>query len=376
MTGRKRIAFVTEEVSLGSIVYSNVKFAQRLIDLGHEVDFVGIKDVVEDHRAQYPAEVKCFALGTDRVREGPLAFARYAKDRRPDAIFASCHLQALICAAGVRLLPYKPRLIVKSHISTEVLLSTQTTFFDRKLLVHALRLIAPRGTRFIAVSDEGARDFERAMGTPRGFVETLYDPVLPPANREFGQFRHPWLEGAEDNLVLSVGRLHPQKDYPLLLRAFALARARRADLRLMILGDGDERQALEVLAAELGIAGAVAMPGFADPGEAYRRASLFVCSSAYEGLCNVIIEALDAGCKVVSTDCPVGPAEVLENGKHGLLVPVGDAEALAGAMLAALDSPGTPEAGRRRAMDFHIDSVWPVFAELAGIAPQPSTSSA
>lgn len=369
-TARKRIAFVTLSVSLGSILYSNIKFAQRLIDEGHEVDFVGIEDVVDEHRAAFPQEVQCFALGAYRVRQGPAAFRRYAMERRPDAIVVSGHLQSLIVAAAARFLDYRPRLLLKTHVSTRAILGSQRTFFDRHLLKHALRIVAPPFAQFLAVSEAGRRELAEEVRVPLSRTTTLYDPVFPTGVREAPVADHPWLDHEDgcDFLVLFVGRYAFEKDLPLLIEAFATVAKARPGARLLMYGRGEcEQQARDAVAAH-GLADKVAVRGYVDPLLAYRKADVFVVSSTYEGLCNVIIEAMNEGCRVVSTDCPVGPREVLEDGRHGQLVPVGDAGALAEAILRSPELPYDADAAKRRAQDFHLDAVWPVFADLIGLS--------
>lgn len=371
----KRIAFVTLSVSLGSILYSNIKFAQRLIDEGHEVDFVGIEDVADKDRLAFPPEVRCFALAAHRVRQGPFAFRRYALKRRPDTIIASSHLQCLIVALAVRMLDYRPRLVLKAHISTPELLKRQQSFFDRFLLMPALRLVAPQRTMFAAVSEAGARELQTSLGLKSDSVQALWDPVLPLAVRDGVPADHPWLDDPAVKVALFVGRYHEQKDIPTLLNAFSRVAARDPTYRLLMYGKGEEELAVRARVEELGLENRVAICGYADPLSAYRKANVFVVSSSYEGLCNVIIEALAEGCRVVSTDCPVGPREVLEDGKHGQLVPVGDAQAMADAILRAASLPHDPDAAIRRAQDFHIDRIWPRFAKLAGL-PQSQTNAA
>ena len=143
-----------------------------------------------------------------------------------------------------------------------------------------------------------------------------------------------------------------QKNQALLLHAFARL-LETVDTRLMLLGDGPLRGALEALARKLGLADKIIMPGFIpDPTPFYRTADLFALSSDHEGLPTVLIEALACGLPVASTDCPSGPAEILENGRWGRLTPVGDAEALANAMAQSLAAEHDREALRRRAADF------------------------
>jgi glycosyltransferase involved in cell wall biosynthesis len=133
-------------------------------------------------------------------------------------------------------------------------------------------------------------------------------------------------------LVLAVGRLTYQKDFSTLLRAFATVRE-KMDARLVILGDGPDRRNLESLATKLDIENHVDFPGYVDNPYPYlKRADLFVLSSRYEGLPNVLIEAQICGAPIVSTDCPTGPDEILMKGRAGVLVPVGDAASMAVAM--------------------------------------------
>ena len=153
---------------------------------------------------------------------------------------------------------------------------------------------------------------------------------------------------------MAVGVLKHVKDYPTLLAAFAMLR-QRVDARLLILGEGERRQALEEQANQLGIASELFMPGFViDPAPYYEHADLHVVSSTGEGLSIVIIEALAAGTPVVSTDCPNGPREILDSGRYGRLVAVGDPAALAAAMFESLSAPPDRTMLRARAQDLSI----------------------
>ena len=150
---------------------------------------------------------------------------------------------------------------------------------------------------------------------------------------------HPWFDEPGVPVILSAGRLVDQKDFSTLIRAFAqVVKSRPA--RLVILGEGRERGALAALARELGVAEGVDLPGFvANPFAWMARARVFAVSSIYEGLSMVLVEAMACGTPVVSTDCPHGPREVLEDGRWGRLVPVGAAGALAAAILETLRDP-------------------------------------
>ena len=166
---------------------------------------------------------------------------------------------------------------------------------------------------------------------------------------------HPWLDGSDIPVVIAAGKLKPQKDFETLLRAFALVQAKR-NARLIILGRGPKKQALRELATELGISDCFQLPGHVrNPYAYFSRAAVFVLSSAWEGLPNVLIEAMACGCSVVSTDCPSGPFEILEEGAVGRLVPVGDATAMAKAIIESLDNPTRKDVLLARARAFSYE---------------------
>lgn len=170
-------------------------------------------------------------------------------------------------------------------------------------------------------------------------------------------------------MILGAGRLTHQKDFPTLIRAFAAIDPARG-LRLMILGEGPQRGALESLVRELGLSERIALPGFSpNPFAAMARARLFVLSSAWEGLPGVLIQAMACGTPVVSTDCPSGPREILSDGRYGPLVPIGDAAALAVAIAAALEQPIARERLMSRAADYRLEPVTRRYLEVMGLDP-------
>jgi glycosyltransferase involved in cell wall biosynthesis len=207
-----------------------------------------------------------------------------------------------------------------------------------------------------AVSSGTADDLAQQIGLERERIETIYNPVVTDALRAAAAepVTHPWLAPGAPPVVLGVGRLEAQKDFSTLIRAFAEVRA-AIDSRLLILGEGSERSKLSDLVRREGLEAYVELHGFAtNPSAFMARAGVFVLSSAYEGLGNVLIEAMHAGCPVVSTDCPSGPSEILEGGRHGPLVPVGDATALALAIVQQLKKPRQSDVLRARAEEFHV----------------------
>ncbi len=220
----------------------------------------------------------------------------------------------------------------------------------------------------IAVSAGVGDDLARATGYPRERIVTIYNPIPADAlrRRACEPLAHPWFAPGEPPVVLAAGRLVRQKDYPTLLRAFAKVRAVR-ETRLVILGRANRPKrlaALKALARELGIETDVDFAGYVrEPAPYFAAAAVLALSSAWEGLPGVLIEAMACGCPVASTDCPSGPREILDGGRYGPLVPVGDADALAVAILSVLERPPprgllaarADEFGVSRAVDRYLE---------------------
>ncbi len=254
---------------------------------------------------------------------------------------------------------------------------------------HKLFSLACHADRFIACSKGVARDLEQTFPLLKNRIHTVYEPVLDDSFVErFAQpAQHRWLREASSNasdsdrearppVLVNAARLVPMKDQATLIKAFARLRKRRR-ARLIIFGEGRLRGELEQLIAELGLERDIDLPGFyANVFPEISAASLFVLSSQFEGLSKALIEALACGTPAVSTDCPSGPAEVLDNGRYGRLVPVGDVSALASAMEDALDTEVDRDELRRRAWDFSAKSV-DEFVELIGklISLMPAPNS-
>jgi glycosyltransferase involved in cell wall biosynthesis len=301
------------------------------------------------------------------------ALARHLMRDQPDVLLSAMPQENLIAIQARALAGVRTRVIVTEHNT----LSRQVAVARRANYRHLSPLIArqyPRAEAIVAVSRGVADDLARQAGLPRQRISVIYNPVVPHdvLARANAPVPHPWLQEREPPVVLGVGNLAPQKDFPTLIRAFAgLRRARSA--RLVILGGATDavalrkrRAELERLAADLGVAEDVDLPGYVEnPYPWMAHAAVFVLSSTHEGFGNVLPEAMACGCPVVSTDCPSGPAEILDGGRFGRLVPVGDDGALADAIGATLDDPPAPEVLRRRAGVFSVERAIDQYERLA-----------
>jgi glycosyltransferase involved in cell wall biosynthesis len=291
------------------------------------------------------------------------SLAEYLRRSRPHSLFAAAPYLNIAAVLARRL----------AAVPTRIIVSERTQFSSgkpSKRRREARRLARPLGRAYrqadaiVAVSKGVADDLARTVGLPREAIVTLHNPTITPdfAQKAAEPVDHPWLVNPGPPTILAVGRFGTQKDYPTLVRAFALARRERP-LRLMIIGDASDqadghgrRAEVVALAGELGLGEDLQMPGYlTNPLPYMKRAGILVLSSRYEGLPNVLVEALACGTPVISTDCPSGPREILEDGAYGALIPVGDPNALAAAICATLDNPPNADRLKARAAEFDYD---------------------
>lgn len=309
----------------------------------------------------------------------------HLRTRRPDAVLAASPYMNIDASLACRLAGVPSRLSVSEHIhlTPEHALSRG---WSRWLLPGLLRATYDDASSVVAVSDGVAADMVRRTGMPGARIRTIYNPVVPPDldARAGAQLDHPWFAPGAPPVVLGAGRLGAAKDFPTLIRATAMARRHR-QLRLVIIGAGSspdktaKRQAeLMQLAHELGIADAVHLPGFVPNPFAYMaRAAVFVLASIHEGFGNVVAEALACGCPVVSTDCPSGPAEILDDGRFGALVPVRDPNMMAQAILRTIESPPDRAVLKARADMFTVArsvDQWAALLESCGVSGRAGAS--
>lgn len=287
--------------------------------------------------------------GVDLLRRAALSralrFVRYLERERPDVVFANLPQAEYAALLAARLLPRPPPIVPVLRNTAE----------PNNRHARRRRLLLPASARIVAVSRGVADSVSALAGVGRDRFDVIYNPAVTAEALRCARTApdHPWFRDDGPPVVLGVGRLAPQKDFPTLIEAFRLVLAERA-CRLLILGEGPLREELENRVRSLGLEDRVSMPGWVEDTYAFMsRARLFVLSSRHEGFPGVLVEALACGCPSVSTDCPAGPSEILED--PDLLAPVGDPEALAAAMLRALARPADRAALRAVAARFSLE---------------------
>ena len=277
------------------------------------------------------------------------SIAAYINEEEPDYILPSLPRSKLATLLALCFAARKPVVIPIMH---SIIMNRRRRY--RKLY----SILFPTVNHIIAVSDGVADSVALTLGIPRERISRIYNPVVTPEITEQAKAipEHPWMSGDGPPVILGAGRLARVKDFPTLLRAFRRV-SRNREVRLIILGEGSWRNRLGNMIRKMGLQEKVSLPGWVpNPYAFMSRASLFVLSSKFEGLGNVLIEALACGCPCVSTNCPAGPAEILDNGRFGPLVPVGNDSALAEAMERVLDSPPKKETLLARAQEFSLDA--------------------
>lgn len=327
-------------------------------------------------RASISEPVRLVDLGTRRARASLWAMARYLKRARPAAVLTSQGHTAWVAVAARALIRSPTRIVVREENTFSASARSLQGRPAGRWVPRAVRWAYARADQLVAVSSGAADDLAAGLRLPADRIEVVANPLAVPDldARAAEPLDDPWFAPGEPPVVLGAGRLRPAKDFGNLLQAFARV-VRERPARLVVLGEGPERPELERLAAELGVQDAVRLPGFVTNPFAYmRRSAVFVLSSRWEGLPGALIEAMACGCPVVSTDCKSGPREILEDGRYGPLVPVGDADALARAVLQVLRDPPAREALAASAARYGLARIADRYVELLLGGPQATSA--
>lgn len=290
-----------------------------------------------------------------------MSFLRCVRRERPQILLSMLtHNNIMALCAGIFL---RIRVIVCEHITLgEVIKTGEGSRMLGLPVAPMVSIFYGFADRVIAVSEGIKRNLIDEFRIPAGKIRVVYNPIDCDSITELSTIppEHPFFKGREP-VVIGAGRLVTQKRFDILIKAFGSV-LKEMDARLIILGEGPERDALQKLVRDRGMEDNVSLAGFREnPYQFLSRAAVFVLSSGFEGLPMVILEAMACGAPVISTDCRSGPREILRNGEHGLLVPVGDVAALSKGIVTLLRDRTLREkfskAGKERAKDFSAGEV-------------------
>lgn len=329
-------------------------FAPSLVLVKREGEFLG----------DLPEDIDLTVLGVQGLRAAALPLKRLLEERQPDIFFSTSSGANPVAIMAHKLARQSGRLV----ISERGLLRRGKVTAKKRAVLALKRALYARADAITAVSDGVRDDLVRELGLARERITVVYNPIVTDemAEQAAEPVEHEWF-GENVPVILGAGRLVEEKDFGTLIRVFAIVRA-KCPVRLVILGEGPLREDLERLARELGIERDFALPGFyKNPFKYMARCSVFVLSSRFEGLPGVLIQAMACGAPVIATDCPSGPSEIITPNADGMLVPVGDMEAMVAAIERVLgDAARAGEMGARARLSaerFRVDNVLSRYAQ-------------
>lgn len=348
----KKVAIFTPSLRGGGAEKNMLKLANNLVEYGLPVDLV-LAQVEGAYLSEVNPKINIVDLKSSRIILSIFPLIKYLRTNQPDVLISVQDHTNIVTLWAKKIAQVSTKIVVTVR-NTLSLGAKVSPKLRSRLLPTLIHYFYPWADAIVAVSEGVADDLAQTTNLPRNSISVIYNPIVTPQLLELAQesIDHPWFAQGEPPVILGVGRLTKQKDFPSLIKAFALI-APQCDARLMILGEGKDRPELEALVQSLNLTERVSLPGFMSNSYAYmKKAALFVLSSAWEGLPTVLIEAMAVGTPVVATDCKSGPAEILKQGQYGDLIPVGHVEALAEAMLKNLQQPLSSEVLQNRALDF------------------------
>lgn len=332
-----KICVVTPLYAIAGVPLAQIRFARALAEKGHDVDLV-IGYVAPHFQLPDVVGVNVLIWNQPQVRQMLFPLWKYLRTAKLDVVFsAEDHLNSIVLLAAI-LSGSKAKISGSSRVTPFDTYSNEV-FTKRWVLKQLMRAVMWRADALTCVSKDMVEQYRQIFDSPPHV--NVYNIVDDSHSRRRMEepVEHEWFLRKDYPVVIAAGRLAPWKGFADLIRAMKeLSRKRRA--RLVILGDGPLRAELEALIVELGLTDVVCLYGYVEnPLKFFSRADVFVLSSHVEGLPNVLVEAMMCGCTPVSTDCPTGPREVLQDGKYGYLVPMKDPVAMASAIEQALDNP-------------------------------------
>lgn len=364
---RERLAVLLSYSGDGGVERMMNNLIGLFIDRGYAVDVLVLK-AHGGHFSGLPAAARVIRLDSEHAAFAVPSLVRYLRSERPLALLAAKDRAGRAAIRARERAGVQTRVVLRIGNTLSQSLANRGRL-RRWLRYRPIRRLYPNADAIIAVSSGVAEDVIDTSGVTPDRVHVIRNPAITPDIDALAAAapEHPWLTDGGPPIVLGVGRLTRQKDFPTLLRAVANLRGRR-DVRLIILGEGEGREELEGLARQLGLAGSVVFPGFVrNPYSWMARARVFVLSSAWEGSPNSLTEAMYLGVPVVSTDCRSGPRELLAGGRFGALVDVGDEKGLAAAIESTLDNPLPGEELRGAVSEYTAERSADRYLEVLGM---------
>lgn len=361
--GKIRVSFFLQDFNGGGAERAMVNLYRGMKAADEAVELVVVRNEGA-YAEQLAGDPGLVELPCNRTFQAIWPMSKYLKKTQPDAVISVLpHVNvAAVLAAKLARTGTKVYVSEQNNAAEIDLDEPRPVRMARKVIPW----VYPRATCVLATTAGVADSLASVYKLDRDAMQIIGNPIVDDVSprQEPGPPSHPWLVERDGPVVVAMGRLVPQKDFGVLLQAFAKVRE-AMPAKLIIFGEGPLREQLQSQIDGSNLTDVVSMPGFVDqPLAELKAADLFVMSSAWEGFGNVLVEALWCGTPVVSTDCPSGPAEILKDGEFGKLVPVGDADGLSAAIIETLNQTADPQRLMQRADDFSISKITQQYLTL------------
>lgn len=356
-----KVTFFTARYSHSGVPLAQIRLAKLFKRKGYEIDFI-FGYIPDDIEPPILTDFNVINFDKSRVIRLFGNIISYLSKTKPDIIIsAEDHLNAvvLLCA---RIARSKAKISVSSRVTPYDTYSNKI-LTKRWFLKYFMKFVESRATALVCVSKDMVKQYKTIFKNSRH--QCIYNVVNDASSQQriAEEVDEAWLIHKKTPVIVSAGRLAPEKGLLDLVQAIKVLSKTR-EVKLLMLGEGPMRKDIESLIAQENLQGIIKLIGFQEnPLKYYSKADVFVLSSYVEGLPNVLVEAMMSGCTPVSTNCPTGPEEVLQNEKYGYLVPVHDPVAMAKGIEKALDKPIPPEILALGVNDFTEDAVFKKYQE-------------
>jgi len=363
MAQHQKISLLLSSLAGGGAEKISLNLAKHLLNKNYEVDIV-LSEFSGELADDVPEEASVVNLGASRELASTIPLIRYLRNESPDVMVSTgTGMNIISCLSKIVAMDNTKRIIRIQNTMSQI--TGQLSRPEHRAIPWLIKLLFPIADEIVAVSEGVARDLINISSISRDEITIIYNPTHVSKIQDLSYNQPSYIASTENSsTIISVGSLTKQKDYDTLLNAFKIV-SEKIDIDLVILGEGPMRSDLQQLTEEFTIEDNVIFPGFVDnPYPEIKNADALVLSSKWEGLPNVLIEALACGTSVVSTNCPHGPEEILGGGEYGLLVPPEDPESLAHSIVHAVHNPVPAVKLRSRASDFEANKLLDEYLTL------------
>jgi glycosyltransferase involved in cell wall biosynthesis len=364
------ITFVVPQLCTGGVEINFLNLSNKLIEEFSRIEILYQQEIDSgDYKSKFDKKVTFYKLNALNGIKIIWEMKKYYETSKPSIIVVSMYVVAIYLSIAKIFSTHKPKIIINGGNHFTSFTKKSKKIKEKYLLPFFARHCYKQSDHFVAQCNDMSRDIEAKLKIPSDKISTIYNPIVEDdiLGKKFQAPSHPWINdnGNGFKLIIMAGRLVKQKRVAEFLDIFKEI-YQDNNLRLLILGEGPLETAIKNKANELGIHQSVdIIPNQKNYLSYIRYSDLLVVNSEYEGLNNMIVHALSCGTSVVSTDCPVGPSEILQHGKFGKLVESGDSSQMKKKIIQELENPAfDPEQLIKRSMDFSISSSSKEFSLL------------